>query len=163
MKDIKLYEIYFSKIIKPTALDFLIYYLYKLNDTILFKNMLYGIIYFLEKKKFEKYPKDTKLIETYNCNFIAQTANGFNVCNQIHRTLPYDVFDIRLEDGYKILCADTHMIYADVNKGLQGWRFANEVKLNDFIYTANGWKKIQSIKKKKLKMFMCDISLENEN
>jgi len=58
------------------------------------------------------------LIETFDCDFVAQTVDGYNVCNKIHRTIPYDVYKINLEDGSNILCADTHMLYADVNKGL---------------------------------------------
>jgi len=56
MKNVKLYEIYFNKIKKPVLLDFIIYYLYKLNDGFIFRNKLYNIIYKLEKKKFKSYP-----------------------------------------------------------------------------------------------------------
>lgn len=110
MADIALYEVYFNSIDNPTLMDFILYKCYKLNSKGILKNRLNKIIFYLEKKKYGEHKE--KLIEHQDIDIQTMTNKGFRSSYDFWRTKPYNIYILKLDNGYELKCADNHLVYA---------------------------------------------------
>ena len=55
---------------------------------------------------------DKKIIRTTDIdNLKVMSDTGWVDVTNIHETQPYKLYDIKLENGYKLACADNHIIF----------------------------------------------------
>lgn len=102
---------------------------------------------------------DNKFIAAQPIDIKVKTNNGYSDSIFIHRTIPYPVWRITLEDGYEIECADTHKF---INyKGNEV--FAFDLMPCDKILTETGFKIVKHIEQLGYKMCMYDLMVNDEN
>ena len=78
---------------------------------------------------------DKKFVETWNLEDIEiLTDNGFVEVEVLHKTIPYDVIHIVLENGYELNCADNHILF---NANMEE-KFAKDVCEGDMVMTDKG-------------------------
>ena len=158
--NVPFYEIYYSNIENLTILDYITYKLYKYNKN----NRFNKIIYWLDKIKYKKYNKSNKLIETINLKdpiYVKSELDGYNPVYQIHRTIPYIVYKLILENGCILECADNHLVYSSQNY-IEQWKYVKDLTINDYILTEFGWSKVKSVTKTNDIQYMADMSVESD-
>lgn len=156
--NIPFFELYYKSLRKISFLDKFAYYLYKHNSDGKFDNL----IYFCDKLKFGSNSSE-KILETnaYNCNVSSDTNNGFTTITHIHRTKPFEIYKLSLEDDISIDCADEHLVWSSVNYS-ESWKFAKDLTTDDYIKTECGWKRVISVENTHKREYMCDISVDND-
>lgn len=102
---------------------------------------------------------DNKFIKAQRCEIPIKTDIGYSDSMLVHRTLPYQVWNIKLEDNYEIECADIHK-FIDKN---YNEKLACELSINDYLITENGLKKVISIEKMPYKFCMYDLTVNDKN
>ena len=76
-----------------------------------------------------------KFIKTFEVSdYEILTDNGFVEIEALHKTVPYDVIHIVLENGYELNCADKHILF-DYN---MKEKFAKDICEGDMIMTDKG-------------------------
>ena len=86
---------------------------------------------------------------------------------EIHRTRPFTVYVVTLDDGTELECADRHIVYRldDLSAaGLPEWHgysecFANNLVPGDKLVTKKGYSTVVSVEKMPYKMCMYDMSV----
>lgn len=131
----------------------------------MFKNFIRNIIYWLIEKieKIEyrnlKPDEDDPLKKIINFlpiqGLLVETDYGFVPIEEINLTQPYTVYEIELENGLKLQCADIHAVFC---KG-HLINFVKDLTTDNIIITKHGDSKIKSIKKLKSKVSMFDLSI----
>jgi len=101
-----------------------------------------------------------KFIETIKLNdFSVLTDNGFVKIKNIHKTIPYDVYHVKLKNGYELKCADDHILFTENLNEI----FVKDIKNENKIFTDNGFIDFLSIKKTGNKENMYDLELSEES
>ena len=73
-----------------------------------------------------------KFIESIELDdFEILTEDGFKGITHVHKTIPYEVFEIKLSNGYSIKCADTHILINSQNQQIYAKDSLNSVLLTD--------------------------------
>lgn len=103
---------------------------------------------------------DKKIIRTTDIdNLKVMSDTGWVDVTNIHETQPYKLYDIKLENGYKLTCADNHIIFKnDLTES-----FVSDLKIGDSLYTDIGSSKIISISISKTKVSMGDLTINHPN
>lgn len=157
--NIPFYEIYYANIQNPTFLDYITYKLYKYNKN----NRFNKIIYWLDKIKF-RHAKSDKIIETINLSepiYVKSELDGYNPVYQLHRTIPFIVYKLILDNGCTLDCADTHLVYSSQNY-TETWKYVKDLTSNDYILTEFGWSKVKHIIQTNDIQYMCDVTVESD-
>ena len=88
-----------------------------------------------------------------------KTDTGWSDIPFIGKTVPYDVWTIKLENGMFLDCADDHIIFdRNMNE-----IFVSDVKIGQEIHTEQGLSKALYISKKNHQENMYDIQVNDEN
>lgn len=87
------------------------------------------------------------------------TDEGWTPTSYIHMTKPFEVYDIEIEDGLSLKCADTHILFYDNYKEV----FVKDLHIGNSIMTEYGLKKIINIQKTNYIINMCDITVHNQH
>lgn len=89
-------------------------------------------------------------------NLLVESDNGFVPVSEINITQPYQQYELILENGLSMVCADNHIVF-DENY--------NEIFVRDVLYnniqTKYGISKVISVKKLKGKISMFDLSIDS--
>lgn len=110
----------------------------------------------------DKY-KVTYIRDISNYNIKVETDTGFQQITDILNTKPFQVYDITLENGYTLECADNHILYyKDINNNICEI-YCKDLNISDKILTDIGIKKITGIRKQNIKFGMVDISVNHPN
>ena len=121
-------------------------------------NFILIIISFLDHLEFNK--KNQKIVKTFNVeNIEIETDTGFKSLSHIHLTKPFEIYRIKLENGYYLECADTHIVFDENMNEI----FVKDLLIGDFVQTNVGPQKIISILKSSIKISMCDVTVNDEN
>lgn len=125
---------------------------------------LISLIDFIEYKFIynENLLDNYKTIEEINIedlNLLIETDTGFKPLTYITKSKPFEMYNIILENGYKLSCADEHILFDDNMNEL----YVKELKVNDYVQTDEGPKKIVSITIDNTKVCMCDVMVNDEN
>ena len=57
---------------------------------------------------------DRKFVESYDVNdFEILTDTGWKDIYEVFKTIPYDVYELTLDDGKSIKCADDHIVFSN--------------------------------------------------
>ena len=124
-----------------------------INIFIKFINKLISFI-----DRFER--DDTKLIRSYEMSGVEiLTDTGYSPLASIHLTKPFDVYKLKLCNGYALDCADTHIVF---NENMQEV-FVKDLIIGDKIMTDSGPIQVKSIIKTPHKQCMCDVTVDDNN
>lgn len=125
------------------------------------KNLIYLIIYYIEKLEYKKLgieDNEFKFVDVINVEGInVETDYGYVPVSEINLTIPYDVYELVLDNGMELQCADDHIVF---NENHILYPVA-ELTTDDYVLTRNGKSKVKSIKKiTKFSVSMLDFSIE---
>ena len=127
--------------------------------------IIYYIIQLIERYEYRNLKLDEddiskKILNTiYNLNLLVKSDDGYVKATDIHITQPYKIYLIELENGYKIECADNHILF-DSNYNQV---FCKDLKIGDVIQTDDGLISIKSIIKKSNSVSMFDLSIDHKD
>ncbi|MEG1363895.1 MAG: terminase family protein, partial [Clostridia bacterium] len=117
-------------------------------------------LYELRKLELDENDISKKIIETQNTKDLeVLTDTGYSKVTEIHKTQPYRVYELELETGKKLECADNHIVFLEHLKEV----FVKDLKLGDKIITIDGIDTVKNIYKRPYKLCMYDISLDDIN
>lgn len=102
---------------------------------------------------------EKKFIETLDVSdWLVETDTGWEEIESSNKTVKYQVYEVVLENGQILRCADTHILF-DEN--------LNEIYVKDcknkVLYTKNGPQKVVSVNKTNTYEHMYDLSVNSEN
>lgn len=90
------------------------------------------------KKEVKKFTKTYDLSE-----YQILTDNGYVDLEHLHETIPYDVWILKLSNGYELECADDHIVFDnDMNE-----IFVKDLEIGDRIKTDDGYAIVSSLEK----------------
>lgn len=127
-------------------------------------SFLYKIIELIEKFEYRKIALNEndinkKIVSSSEINLNVSSDKGIVNAIEIHKTQPYTIYDIQCENGYKLSCADLHILYTLDLKPI----FVSDLKKGDFIFTDIGYIRIKKIKKHTSKISMFDLSINDKD
>lgn len=129
------------------------------------KFIIYKIIELIERYEFRNLKLDDenllkKFLNTLPItDTLVETDYGFVPIEEINITTPYQVYELELINGNKLECADTHIVFTTNHEQ----KCVKDLTTSDFVLCRENYitgVKVKSIKKKKVKLSMCDISIE---
>jgi len=131
------------------------------------KHILKSIILFsiqlIEKYEYKKFNLNEnnfhyKIIDSIKLNDIkVYTPQGYKLLLYIHKTQPYHIWNIILENGMYLEAADNHILINSFNEQI----FLKNIKIGDNILTKEGPQKVVKLKKSFFKISMYDISIDS--
>lgn len=103
-----------------------------------------------------------EVIESYDTDeWEVMTDTGWADVEEVHKTVPYKVYSIHLENGMHIECADLHRMYGE---DLENPIYAMDLKVGDRLQTENGLSAIKRIEILDIgEQNMYDLTLGDEN
>ena len=117
-------------------------------------NILYKILELLNKKS------DDKIIRSHLMDdVLVWTDEGWATTSYIHMTKPFQVYEIVLEDGLRLRCADEHILFYQNYKEV----YAKNLQIGNYVMTEYGLKKVLSITQTSNTLNMCDITVHNSH
>lgn len=129
--------------------------------------ILYNILSILDYIDF-KYIKKERLTDNYktvdefdisNKGIEIYTDTGFKPLSYLLTTKPFEIYTIELENGYKLDCADEHIVFNENMEEI----YVQDLKVNDYIQTDEGLQRVIKIVYNSTKISMCDTSVNDEN
>ena len=130
-------------------------------------NFLYKILSIIDYIDYH-YIKNETLIDNYKTineidisddNIEIYTDTGFKPLSHLLTTKPFEIYTIELENGYKLDCADEHIVFGENMEEI----YVQDLKVNDYIQTDKGLKRVIKIVYNSTKISMCDTSVNDEN
>ena len=101
---------------------------------------------------------ERKFVESFDINdWEIETENGFVDATQIHKTIEYEVYEIKLENNLSLRCADTHILIDEFYEEV----FAID-SLNRNIRTKQGISKVTSVENLGYSEHMYDITVDSD-
>lgn len=133
------------------------------------KYKLYKILYELKKKdyiieniiaildKFER--EDEKLIHSFEVDGIEiNTDTGFKPLSDIHLTRRFQKWQLVLENGLELDCADTHIVFGEHMEEL----YVKDLFIGTLIQTEYGLSAVKSIEQYNVKLCMVDVTVKDD-
>jgi hypothetical protein len=133
--------------------------------TKIIKKIIYFLIELIEKYEYRNLSLDEsdvnkKILNTIsNLDIKVKTDTGYEKATDIHLTQPYKVYEFELENGYRLECADNHIIFDQNFNQI----FCQDLTLNSYIQTDLGLSKVVKINKSKQKLSMFDLTIDHPN
>lgn len=130
---------------------------------IFIKKILFKLLEFIEKWEYRNLNIDEKdiskkIVSTNKINLNVLADTGYVSATHIHKTQPYTIYDIVLENGNKLSCADNHIVFKHDLSEI----FVKDLTINDYLYTEFGKSKVSKITKSKNKVSMFDLSIDSD-
>ena len=85
--------------------------------------------------------------------------DGYHPVTHIHKTQPYQIYELVLESGDKMECADNHIVFCENFEQ----KLVKDLKANDRVMTQNGLSNVKSVIKTGRKISMYDITVDSED
>ncbi len=125
------------------------------------------LIQFIEKYEYKNIELDEddinkKIIDTIDITdegLSILSHDGYHPITHIHKTQPYTVYELELESGDKLECADNHIVFCS---GFEQ-KFVKNLTENDYVITKYGNSKVKSIVKTNRKISMYDVTVDSED
>jgi len=128
-------------------------------------NILYKLISLIDYIDYH-YIKKEKLIDNYKTieeinlnNIEILTDTGYKKLSHLMISKPFEIYNIKLENGYELDCADEHKVFDENFNEI----FVKDLYIGQYIQTDNGLQKLISISKSLTKISMCDTTVNDEN
>lgn len=125
-------------------------------------DLIYKCIYLIESieyssNDFDEYDITKKIIEEYSTKgYKVLSDKGYRSITDIFLTQMYTNYELILEND-KLICADNHIVF---NENLTQV-FVKNLKKGDIVKTINGESRVLSLKKKRHKTTMLDITVDS--
>lgn len=138
--------------------------LYSIYRHKFFKNITGKLIETLESyelKGLQLNEKDDskKIIDTVSLKNTEILADrGYIDTVQIHRTQPYTVWRLTLENGYVLECADRHIVKTDA-----GLKYVKDLTVFDYVYTDEGYVMVKDKHMLPYRLCMYDMTVDSED
>lgn len=101
-----------------------------------------------------------KTIEEINLKDIEiLTDTGYKELSHLMISKPFEQYIIKLENGYKLNCADEHIVFDENMNEI----YVKDLSIGDYIQTDNGLQRIVSLEISSTKISMCDTTVNDEN
>lgn len=101
-----------------------------------------------------------KILDTRQLNNVKVLSDtGYVSATEVHKTQPYRVYEVTLENGERFECADNHIVFTSSLEEI----FVKDLAIDDEVMTKFGSVKVKSIYKCPYKMSMYDISIDSPN
>ncbi len=108
------------------------------------KKIIIFLIYTTEKYEYKHVNLSNKIIDSISLeNLEIETDTGFKPISHIHKTKPFEIYKIVLENGMFLECADEHIVF----NSLMNQIYIKDLRVGYFVQTDNGLQKIISIEK----------------
>lgn len=115
---------------------------------------------FIEMIEYRNTNLDEKILNSISLdNFQIETDTGFKPASHIHITKPFTIYELILENGLHLNCADTHIVF-DKNFNEV---FVKDLTHNSHIQTKLGLIKVKKVIKHNSKVSMFDITVDDDN
>ena len=128
------------------------------------RKVIYKLLELIEKYEYRNvvFDENDPLKKVINIlpleNLSVETDYGFVPIEEINLTQPYKIYELELENGLKLNCADIHSIFCEGHM----IKFVKDLTTNDIILTKKGPSKIKSINKLKSRVSMFDLSIKSD-
>ena len=115
-------------------------------------------------RDFDEEDSEKKIIDSVDLdNINVESRFGFVKATQVHKTQPYTLYRMTLEDGSKLECADRHVVFCyEPVLGLPSMSFVKDLRPGISVVTRDGSSRIKSIEKTKYKVSMYDLTVDSE-
>ena len=131
----------------------------------LLKNIIGKCIELIERYEYRNADFDEdditkKIIDTKKLNNIKVLSDtGYVPVVEIHKTQPYRVYELKLENGETLECADNHIVF----DGMMREVFVKDLTTDDSVMTKYGPSKVKSIYRCPYKMSMFDMTVDSSD
>lgn len=99
-----------------------------------------------------------KFIETFSVDeWEIETDSGWVDITSVSKTIPYKRWVLKLENGYELLCADTHIVFTGALEEI----FVKDLSVNDLVMTDSGAFKVFKIYETDIIENMYDLSVNS--
>ena len=101
-----------------------------------------------------------KIIETLDIDeYEVWTDEGWKEITNIHKTIPYDIWEVKTE-SYTLKCADEHIVIDKNHNQI----FVKDLKIGDELITESGIEKVVVVSKLELEPEnMYDVTINSDN
>ena len=125
-------------------------------------NIIYFFIYLIESIELFHQDLDEnditkKILSSSKFNKKVLSDSGFINSSLIHITQPYRVWELELENGLKIECADNHIFFKNNFSEIR----CKDLNIGDSILTKSGGKRVVNIHKTYKKVCMYDLTVDH--
>jgi len=101
---------------------------------------------------------DRKFEEIYNVDdYEILTDDGWKDIRAVCKTIPYDVWELKLVDNKNIKCADDHIVFSDSKE-----KFVKDLVVGDIIDTAEGISYVSECKNLMYQENMYDVQVDGQ-
>lgn len=115
-------------------------------------------VLFFSKSELDLLKKITK--STKISNYEVKTPDGWVDIEALHETIPYQVHELKLSNGYSLKCADNHIIINEFDEEV----FVKDLVVGDRVKTDDGLSVVISVEDLGYEEIMYDLELsENSN
>jgi len=123
------------------------------------KKIIIFLIYSLEKYELRNKDLSEKIIDTVNLNDTSvESDTGFHNVGEVHKTKPFKIWTVELENGYYLEGADEHILFDENMKEV----FIKDLNIGNYVQTDAGLQKIKNIEVlSKYPVCMYDISVDS--
>ena len=104
------------------------------------KKRLNEKVYLIDKQELESLKKIVKT--TKISDYEVLTDDGFVDIESLHETIPYQVYNLKLEDGKELKCADNHIVFIENMDEI----FVKNLKSGDLIMVSDENNKLTKTK-----------------
>ena len=130
-----------------------------------FKKVILFLIFLLEKIEYrgldlDESDIDKKIMDSLEIHEKVKTDSGYRRATHIHKTQPYKIWKIELDNGYELEGADLHRVFVKGYRGLEE-RFIRDLYIGQYIYTDEGFVRIVNKSKSKLSISMYDLTIDS--
>jgi len=125
------------------------------------KEIIIFLIQLIEMYEFRNINKDEKnslkkIIDIISIKKFVKTDYGNTPVSEIVRTIPLQRYELELENGNKIECADTHIVYCKDHTP----KIVVDLNTDDEVITTTGLSKVKHVKKLRGKLSMFDLTID---
>lgn len=133
----------------------------------LIKRLILFLIELIEKYEYRNLQLDEddiskKIIDTIDIsdqNMQILSHDGYHPITHVHKTQPYHIYELELENGNRLECADNHIVFC---RGFEQ-KFVKDLTKNDYVMTETGDSKVKSVTKSKHKVSMYDVTVDSND
>lgn len=126
------------------------------------KNIFIFLIQLIEKYEYKNHDFDEtnplkKIVDIIPFNNKSVKSDyGYTPTSEITKTIPLQRYELILEDGKSIECADTHIVYCQHHIE----KFVKDLTQNDLVITDQGISRVKSVNKLYGKLSMFDLTID---
>lgn len=103
---------------------------------------------------------EEKLIKSFELDgMMVSNEKGWTNATHIHLTKPFEIYELTLENGLTLKCADEHIVFTAGYKE----KWVKDLTNDDYILTEYGLSKVLYVKRTGKYVNMCDITVDDEN